>query len=141
MTLQHMLVPLDFSEPASRALEYAIRLARQLQARLTLLHVIYLPPLAGADLTTQMAEIEAAARHAMDERLRRVQEAGIAVQSIIVHGIPWQEIVDKAKDTQADLIVMSTHGRTGLQHMLLGSVAEKVVRFSPCSVLVTRQAA
>jgi nucleotide-binding universal stress UspA family protein len=55
-----------------------------------------------------------------------------------VHGTPLQEIIDTAKATGADLIIMGTHGRTGLHHVLVGSVAEKVVRLAPCSVLVTR---
>jgi nucleotide-binding universal stress UspA family protein len=77
----------------------------------------------------------------MEDYLQRVQHAGLAGKSLLVQGVPWQEIVDKAKATQADLIVMSTHGRTGFQHLLLGSVAERVVRLAPCSVLVTRPSA
>jgi nucleotide-binding universal stress UspA family protein len=144
MMPQHILVPLDFSDPATQALEYAIQLARQLQARLTLLHVIHIPPLMDADMTASMQYmeyIEADARRAMGACLQRVRQAGLAVQSLLVQGSPWREIVDKAKDTRADLIVMSTHGRTGFQHLLLGSVAERVVRLAPCPVLVTRSSA
>jgi nucleotide-binding universal stress UspA family protein len=141
MIPQHILVPLDFSEPANQALEYAIRLARQLQARLTLLHVIHLPSVGGADLLAYMAHVETSAQQAMEECLQRVQHAGIPGKSLFVQGVPWQEIVDKAKATQADLIVMSTHGRSGFQHLVLGSVAERVVRLAPCPVLVTRQSA
>jgi nucleotide-binding universal stress UspA family protein len=141
MIPHHVLVPLDFSEPANQALEYAMQLARQLHGRLTLLHVIHIPPLGGADLTAYMAHVETGAQQAMEECLQRVQYTGLPVQSLLVQGVPWQEIVDKAKDTQADLIVMSTHGRTGFQHLLLGSVAERVVRLAPCPVLVTRPSA
>ena len=70
--------------------------------------------------------------------LQRVRQAGLPVQSLLVQGVHWQAIVDQVKAAQADLIVMSTHGRTGFQHFLLGSVAEKVVRLAPCPVLVTR---
>ena len=58
---------------------------------------------------------------------------------VVAHGIPFQEIIDTAKVRQVDLIVMGTHGRTGLLHVLLGSVAERVVRLAPCPVLVARQ--
>ena len=141
MIPQHILVPLDFSEPANQALEYAMQLARQLQARLTLLHVIHIPPLGGADLAAYMDHVETSAQQAMEECLQRVQHAGLPGKSLLVQGVPWQEIVDKAKATQADLIVMSTHGRTGFQHLLLGSVAERVARLAPCPVLVTRPSA
>ena len=141
MTPQHILVPVDFSAPTDQALAYAITLAQKLQARLTLLHVIYMPPLAGSDLAMQMGAIEEAAQQAADACLQRVRDAGLAAEEIICQGIPWQEIVQKAEDTGADLIIMGTHGRTGLQHVLLGSVAEKVVRLAPCAVLVTRLSA
>jgi len=138
MIPQHVLIPVDFSAPSDRALAYAITMAQKLQARLTLLHVIYLPPLAGVNLTTQMSAIEEAAHQATDAYLQQVQDAGLPGEKIICQGIPWQEIVQKAEDVGADLIIMGTHGRTGLQHIFLGSVAEKVVRLAPCSVLTVR---
>jgi nucleotide-binding universal stress UspA family protein len=141
MIPQHILVPLDFSDPANQALEYAMQLARQLQARLTLLHVTHLPPLADVDITAYMAQVEASAQQALEACLQRAQQDGLPVQSLLVQGVPWRAIVDQAKTIQADLIVMSTHGRTGVQHFLLGSVAEKVVRLAPCPVLVTRPSA
>jgi nucleotide-binding universal stress UspA family protein len=63
---------------------------------------------------------------------------GLNVQTLVLEGVPYTCIVDYAKEWHADLIVMGTHGRTGLSHMLTGSVAERVVRLAPCSVLVTR---
>lgn len=141
MLPQHMLVPVDFSEHANQALTYAITVAQKLQARITLLHVIYMPPMAGANLTTQMTAINEAAKKAVDACVKRVQEAGVEVKSLVCQGIPWQEIVHKASDSGADLIIMGTHGRTGLSHVFLGSVAEKVVRLAPCPVLVTRSSA
>jgi nucleotide-binding universal stress UspA family protein len=77
----------------------------------------------------------------MDACLQHVQQIGLPVQSLIVQGVPWQEIMAKAKDLQVDLIVMSTHGRTGFHHLLLGSVAERMVRLASCPVLVTRPSA
>jgi nucleotide-binding universal stress UspA family protein len=140
MIPQHLLVPVDFSDRSDQALAYAITMAQKLQARMTLLHVIYVPPLAGANLTTQMTAIEAAAQQATEKCLQQVKSAGVQGESIVCQGIPWQEIVEHAKDLHVDLIVMGTQGRTGLQHVLLGSVAEKVVRLAPCPVLVARTA-
>jgi nucleotide-binding universal stress UspA family protein len=70
--------------------------------------------------------------------LNHVQQAGLQADSAIVEGIPFQVIIDTAESRDVDLIVMGTHGRTGLTHVLMGSVAEKVVRLAPCPVLVTR---
>ena len=68
---------------------------------------------------------------------KHVQDAGLPETIRIVHGVPFREIIDTAKDFQADLIIMGTHGRTGVPHLLIGSVAEWVVRLAPCPVLVT----
>jgi universal stress protein A len=144
MASQHFLVPLDFSEYANYALEYAIHLAGKLEARLTLLHVIQPVPLEGADMGvtlpyTALQDLEAEIMQSMEACLARVTAAGLAGEIVVVHGVPFHEIVETAKAQKIDLIVMGTHGRTGLQHILLGSVAEKVVRLAPCPVLVARQ--
>ena len=76
----------------------------------------------------------------MEETLARVTAVGLPGARVVLYGVPFQEIVEVAKAQQVDLIVMGTHGRTGLLHVLLGSVAEKAVRLAPCSVLVVRQA-
>lgn len=143
MTAQHILVPIDFSSYADQALEYAVELALKLQARLTLLHVIHLTPLVLGDSVTSLPgtfleEVETEAEQLMHTSLGRLRNAGLPGETVIVHGIPFQAIIDTAKDKGADLIVMGTHGRTGLTHVLMGSVAEKVVRLAPCPVLVTR---
>ena len=138
MPTSHILVPTDFSTHADHALDYALALAKELQARITLLHVIYRPPMGEASLLTYLAEVEAEARQALERRVQRLREAGLQGTYIMVHGVPWQEIVEAAGVQKADLIVMGTHGRTGVLHVLLGSVAEKVLRHAPCPVLVTR---
>lgn len=143
MNTQKFLIPIDFSEFANQALDYAIVLATKLQARLTLLHVIHAMPLGvtemGASLPySYLQELEADIAQSMEEYLTRVQEAGLEGEIMIVHGVPFEEIVNTAAANQIDLIVMGTHGRSGLQHVLLGSVAEKVVRLAPCPVLVSR---
>lgn len=143
METQHYLVPIDFSENAEHALDYAIELASKVPARLTLLHVIHTMPLGVTDMEASLPysylqEMEADVAQAMDTFLQRVQAAKLQGEVTVVHGVPFQEIVEHAKAAHVDLIIMGTHGRTGLQHVLLGSVAEKVVRLAPCSVLVVR---
>jgi nucleotide-binding universal stress UspA family protein len=143
MTIQHILVPVDFSGHAEQALEYAMGLARKLSARLTLLHVIHTMPLGvvdgGATLPpSYFQELEAEVQQEMETYRQRVQEAGLEGTILVMHGVPFQSIVDTARDQHVDLIVMGTQGRTGLAHVFLGSVAEKVVRLAPCPVLVTR---
>jgi nucleotide-binding universal stress UspA family protein len=142
MTMQHILVPVDFSGSAEQALAYAIGLARKLSARLTLLHVIHIMPMGvvdGTDLPdSYIQELDAAVQDRMEAYRQRVQDAGLAGAVLVVPGVPFQSIVDTARDQQVDLIVMGTQGRTGLAHAFLGSVAEKVVRLAPCPVLVTR---
>jgi nucleotide-binding universal stress UspA family protein len=75
----------------------------------------------------------------MQAYLERVTAAGLEGEVAVIHGVPFHEIIETAKMQQVDLIVMGTHGRAGLQYMLLGSVAEKVVHLAPCPVLVVRQ--
>ena len=146
MPTTHFLVPIDFSTYAEQALDYAIRLARTLKARLTVLHVIQPVPMAGVDMgvalpEAYLRELEEAVQRDMEEALARVTAAGLTAERVVLYGVPFQEIVETAKARQVDLIVMGTHGRTGLMQVLLGSVAEKVVRLAPCSVLVVRPVA
>ena len=145
MIVQHVLVPIDFSTTADRALEYAIALGQQLHARLTLLHVLDLTPVTMEDMTagvvaTYLDDLEIDARHLLQESRERVQRAGLQGESLLVQGTPTQTIVDTASEQGVDLIIMGTHGRTGLAHVFLGSVAEHVVRQGPCPVLVVRRA-
>ena len=144
MAVQHILVPTDFSAYADQALAYAIALAQALQARLTLLHVFHLSPLSVGEmppavLTATLHEMETNAQQRMQATLARVHHAGLQVDSAIIEGLPFQTILDTAKDKGVDLIIMGTHGRTGLTHVLMGSVAEKILRLAPCPVLVTRK--
>jgi nucleotide-binding universal stress UspA family protein len=143
MTAQHILVPIDFSAYADQALEYAIELAKTLQARLTLLHVIHLTPWTMGDMVTTfpgifLEDVETEAQQLMQASRGRLHDAGLQGETVIVHGVPFQAIINIASEQDVDLIIMGTHGRTGLTHLLMGSVAEKVVRLAPCPVLVTR---
>jgi nucleotide-binding universal stress UspA family protein len=140
MTAQHFLVPTDFSADADDALEYAMTLASKLQARLTLLHVI--EPLIVGSVETMpylfIQDLEDKISQSMEPYRTRITAAGLQCDYAIVHGVPFHVIVETARKDQVDLIIMGTHGRTGLRHVLLGSVAERVVRLAPCPVLVVR---
>jgi len=145
MIVQHVLVPIDFSATAEQALAYAIALAQQLHARLTLLHVLDLTPVTMEDMpagmtTTYLDDLETDAQHLLQASRERVQRAGLQAESLLVQGTPTQTIVDTAGEQRVDLIIMGTHGRPGLAHVFLGSVAEHVVRQGPCPVLVVRRA-
>ena len=141
--LKKILVPVDFSECSRKALRYALALAKQYSSALAL---VYVAPAqyyvasgySGADI----AELEARMRESGERELaalaKQIQEAASA-ETLVRSGSPGPEIVEAARSASADLIVISTHGRTGLKHVLLGSVAEFVTRHAPCPVLVVRE--
>jgi len=140
--MQTILVPVDLSEPSKRALRYAFALAQQFGAKLILLYAVEpvaTPDFAYHPLMKEPDEIAAAA----EENLKKlcVQE-GIDsswVEKVVVRsGVAHGEITEAAKSLKADLIVIATHGHTGLKHVLLGSTAERVVRHAGCPVLVVR---
>jgi nucleotide-binding universal stress UspA family protein len=146
MKLKRILVPVDFSKQSLRALDYAIDLARPTAAELVALFVIepiyYAEPdLAGvaAGPTGGLLEQQRSGGEKQLERLRtRLAKRRIALRTLLQTGTPYQVIVDTAQRLKADLIVISTHGRTGLSHLLMGSVAERVVRAAACPVLTIR---
>jgi universal stress protein A len=143
MDIRHILAPTDFSDYSKKALSDALELARTFGAKLTLLHVVepspylgeFTPPAAGADL---VSNLERQASAALARVLPEAQSAQIEVIQSVVIGSPLRKIVEAAAAKHVDLIVMATHGRTGLSHLLIGSVAERVVRTSPCPVLTIR---
>ena len=119
-------------------------LARACRAPLVLLHVMTPPsPFIGEDtLPSSYADLLILARRSAKRRLAavlgRVRRTGVRVQAIFVEGLPADEILRSARRARADLIVMGTHGRHGMAHLLMGSVAERVVRTAPCPVLTVR---
>ena len=135
MTPERFLVPTDFSPDADGALCYAITLGMPLHAHLILLHV---RDEAKLNPWAYSGGAEAATRASLQKLLQPVEDAGLSGEVALVHGVPWQEIIDTAHKHKATLIVMGTHGRTGLRHLLLGSVAEHVARHASCPVLVCR---
>lgn len=136
----HVLCPTDFSEGAARATELAAELAVSFDARLTLLHVVSTPTAAAfwyaEGLTYPVEEIYTAARRELDRSAEIVRRAHPAVATVLAGGDPRDEILSSTKELGADLVVMGTHGRRGLERLVLGSTAETVVRMSSVPVLV-----
>jgi nucleotide-binding universal stress UspA family protein len=141
IALRKILVPTDFSEQSKKAVRYGIELATKFGAELHLLHAFETVPIMygeGSGVPPQVAdEIEAAAVKYLDE-LELESAEGLTVVRKVTEGHAFVEIVRYAKDNTIDLVVIGTHGRGAIAHMLLGSVAEKVVRKAPCPVLVVR---
>jgi nucleotide-binding universal stress UspA family protein len=138
---RHILVPHDFSDTAECALAYALELARRLDARVTVVHAFEVPygfPEAAQFTADMLSTLQRAAGAALGGVVDRARRSGVAVEGVLRQGAPWNEIDEVARETEADLIVMGTHGRRGLARVLLGSVAEKVVRTAPCAVLTMR---
>jgi nucleotide-binding universal stress UspA family protein len=141
--ISRILVPTDFSETADEALEYARKLGGHIGASLHLLHVLHEPLLAeGLTAETNMRGAPSLCDEAVDAARARLayRSAGAASFEFTV-GEAVANIVAYASRLNADLIVMGTNGRTGIAHLLLGSVAEQVVRTAPCPVVTVRQAA
>ena len=140
-------VPVDFSTDSLRAAEYAKNFAAPFGAQLVLLHVIepiyYASPAdmyaASPNLALLIEEQRKAAQAQLEQLAQKLSGQGAKVQTLLKSGSPAQVIADTAKRIKADLIVMATHGRTGLAHVLLGSVAERVVRLATCPVLTVRR--
>ena len=138
-----ILCPVDFSASARAALETAMDLTKRLGGTLTLIHVVQ-PP---ATLGGRYGLVTPAATEAMSAEAGRelaAWQADVAgrgagqVETVNVVGTPWERIVMAAREGGHDLVVVGTHGRTGIKHAVLGSVAERVVRHAPCTVMVVR---
>lgn len=144
--IKRILVPLDFSPPSLKALDYAADFAKPLGADLYVLFVIEpiyyaVPDLAGAaagSVGGLLDEQRKSAKQQLERLQARYARKNVALRTLQQTGTPYQAICDAAKTLKADLIVMSTHGRTGVSHMLMGSVAERVVRTAACPVLTIR---
>jgi nucleotide-binding universal stress UspA family protein len=140
--VKNILLPTDFSEPALAATRYALEFARRFKAALHLLHVIedpvlYLPMFESYPLPSR-EEFEEFARTRLANWILPEDADGVDIQLSWVHGKPFVEILRAATAREADLIVLGTHGRGMAAHLLVGSVAEKVVRKAPCPVLTVR---
>lgn len=140
--MKRIVCPTDFSDAAEAAERQAAALAGPLGAELVLLHVATETPLWRESLAVQVRAVFEAQRKwvadTLAARAAALSGRGVSVRWLVKVGVPWEEIVRAATDERADMIVMGTQGRTGLDRLLLGSVAERVVRAAPCPVLTVR---
>jgi len=144
MQIKTILFPTDFSHGARAAMDTALSLAGQYNAKLILLYVIqdiniaewYIPSsISAMDL---VADMQKGAEKEMEKWVAEAAKAVTGVERMVVRGVPFVEIIRTAREKGADIIVIGTHGRTGIDHMLFGSTAEKVVRKAHCPVLTVR---
>ncbi len=146
INLKKILCPVDFSESADHALKYALTLAEMAGAGLVLIHVVeaifypqsatlFEPLLGEVDLTMKL---QSAFEEQLQQRISELKAEYANVRGKTVTGNTFIEIIQAAREEGVDMIVMGTHGRTGLAHVLIGSVAEKVVRGAPCPVLTVK---
>jgi len=144
--IKKILCPTDFSENSEHALKYALTLATLSQAELRLFHVVepitypqstqlFEPVLDEVEL---MMKMEAAFQTQLEDQVSALKDEYPKITGKLVKGNTFLEIIRVARDDDVDMIVMVTHGRTGLAHVLIGSVAEKVVREAPCPVLTVK---
>jgi len=141
-TMRNILVPVDFSDCSRHGLDYAIGMANQFSAKIILLHATYLGYIYSSDGTAiyDVRGLQKSARQNAEQEMRKlvrsVKFGSAKSETAFTEGSPLLDICAFAKDHDVDLIITSTHGLTGLKHVLIGSIAEQVVRHAPCSVLV-----
>ena len=139
--VQRILAPVDFSDCSLDALEYAVQMAQQFKATMTVLHVLE-PVSYGLDLTLTQASERERLRTRLEAELgtltRAIATEGVTVHHAIQGGTPADSLLRFLEGNQCDLVVMGTHGRRGLSHLVNGSVAEAVLRRSPCPVLTVK---
>ena len=143
--IKRILVPSDFSEPARKALVYAVEFAKAYEAEIILCHVME-PPIYPVSISVGAVSVppigDEMRQHTKEQlELLRTTEIGskIASRIAVAEGKPFLEIVQLARSEGVDMIIISTHGHTGLKHVLVGSTTEKIVRKAPCPVLCVRQ--
>ena len=143
LTLRSILVPVDFSAESKKALRYAISLARQYGAKITLINVVEpagFPDFASNPLAMENDKVMKSARAQLELLSKREGvELKLLEKTLVRQGVPFHEITEAARSLKIDLIVITTHGYTGWKHALIGSTAERVVRHAPCPVLSVRE--
>ncbi len=144
MPFKHVLVATDFQASSQRAVEVAASLAQASGGELTVEHTFEIPSYAyvGTEYATVdvLGPLELAARQSLEAQVRALRDQGVKARGVLRRGAVWEHILDEAKQSKADLIVIGTHGRRGVARALIGSVAEKVVRMSPVPVLTVHGA-
>jgi nucleotide-binding universal stress UspA family protein len=146
MKIPHrILIGTDFSDYSKEALDYAVLLAEHFGAELYLLHVFdiptYLPGgirVTGMEFSEWIRSLREGAQKKLEALAGEVRQKGVVVHPILKEGIPFREIPKAVKEVSADLIVLGTHGRTGLDRFMMGSVAERVARRAPCPIFLVK---
>ena len=147
MKISRILVPTDFSAGGGKALDYARLLAKELDAMIELVHVCEIPSTLGPELVVGLPGeppvsvedlIRSRGEVQLNDLLATVQDKGITARGRVLVGKPAELIVETATRDKVDLIVMGTHARRGLSRVVLGSIAESVIRSAPCPVLTVR---
>lgn len=146
MKFHKVLCPVDFSDSSNRAVQHALELARVFESEMILLHVIdsqFMSTYIAADIPNYLPGLDQLRQNAEQELnalLKKCQRdfPGVNVSATTVEGVPVMKIVETADELNADLICMGTHGRTGISHLLIGSVAEKVIRAVHCPILICK---
>jgi nucleotide-binding universal stress UspA family protein len=136
-----ILVPTDFSVGSQVAMEHAKSLATVFQAKVVVLHVVETFTYTVTESLQVMNVfklVKAAVEPVLDQTVQDLRKEQLSASSLLVQGKAFEEISGQAKEIGADLIVMGTHGRQGVNHLFIGSVAERVVRTAPCPVLTVR---
>ncbi len=143
--INKILVPIDFSDYSKSSLVYAVQFAKQFNSELLLIYVvepiIYPPDFSMGQIAIPSVDLEVDKR--AEEELSKLAKkeipSGIKARTLVKTGKPFIEIIETAEEENIDLIIISTHGHTGVEHILFGSTAEKVVRKAPCPVLTLRE--
>jgi nucleotide-binding universal stress UspA family protein len=144
MQFRHILAPTDFSEYSKQAVSSALELAKKFGAKLSILHVVELPPypvegyVPPSLTTTFMEDLEREASQELAQLAPEAESTGVEVARLVTVGSPYRKILDMAEADGVDLIVMATAGRTGFSRLVMGSIAERVVRTASCPVLTIR---
>ena len=142
--LKNIFVATDFSDSSGKAREYAAVFAAQFGAAITLLHIAEVGAMGYEHGAGDFPRMEAQLRIAAEKQIADCVKGGAAVEIQVGRGWPFggkragHEIAEAARELHSDLIIISTHGLAGLDHLIMGSTAERVVRFAPCPVLVVR---
>ena len=144
ITLRKILVPIDFSDYSKKALRYAVPFARQFNATIYLLYVVE-PTIYPADFSFGQIgmpnvenELRTKGEQELQELIKNEIKGAVPSEAFVKVGLPFVEVVSFAKDEKIELIIVATHGHSGVEHVLFGSTAEKIVRKAPCPVLVVR---
>ncbi|HET6304957.1 MAG TPA: universal stress protein, partial [Myxococcota bacterium] len=138
--IRRILIPLDFSHHAEAILEWGAHLAKEHGSQVILVHAYHLPvefqQLEGAYLPPDFwTNVKTEAQQVLERHAEQLRAQGVAVETVVREGYPATVIQEEAEEQHADLIVIGTRGLSGLKHLLLGSVAERVVQKAPCPVL------